>query len=216
MTIRTDVTIDWESSPRILLVAAPSVEITIQDLYDTCRYFEDTPDGFAYDFLIDAGGKEPLGGTDFVGITATLNNALVAFEARGGPSWVLCKLIGGNIVAIDSVGDYVDPRLPTAYVSADRALSASPTISEVDSGSGLTPGEQAQLQSIYDDMTFVKAIEGGRWRINIATNQMIFYDVDNITEIARFNLFDSAGAPASEDVYERTRTVATTTTTTTV
>ena len=39
---------------------------------------------------------------------------------------------------------------------------------------------------ICSDLAFIKKIEGGRWRI--VNNQMIFYDEDNITEIARFNL----------------------------
>ena len=37
MTIRTDLTIDWASSPRIATVLSPSTEITMQDLVDTCR-----------------------------------------------------------------------------------------------------------------------------------------------------------------------------------
>jgi hypothetical protein len=133
MTVRTDVSIDWESSPRILTVAAPSTEITIQDLFDTCKYLEDSPVGLSYLFLISAGGKEALGGSDAVGITATLNNAVVAFEARSGPTWELCIISGGNLVAVDDVGANLDPRYPTAYTTVDRALSSSPTISGVES-----------------------------------------------------------------------------------
>lgn len=58
-------------------------------------------------------------------------------------------------------------------------------------------------------------MEGGRWKVDTITNQMIFYRADNTTEVARFNLFDSTGAPASENVYERRRVTTTTTTTTT-
>jgi hypothetical protein len=40
--------------------------------------------------------------------------------------------------------------------------------------------------AIMSDLAFVKKIEGGRWIIS--SGQMIFYDDDNITEVARFNL----------------------------
>jgi hypothetical protein len=139
MTIRTDVTIDWSSSPRIIEVAAPSTEISIQDLHDTCKYFEDNVEGVLHPYLIDSAGKEFLGGTLYVGITATLNNALIKFEDRGGPSWVLCIISGGNLVAIDDVGADMDPREPSAYVSADRASAVSAAL--LDAGAGITVEE---------------------------------------------------------------------------
>jgi len=130
MAIRNDITIDWEVSPRLLTVAAPSTEITVQDIVDTCRNFEDSSEGMLQPPLIDAAGKEPLGGTTYVGITATFQNAYLAFEARSGPSWVLCIISGGNIVAVDAVGDELDPRYPTAYTTIDRTASASATLQE--------------------------------------------------------------------------------------
>lgn len=51
---------------------------------------------------------------------------------------------------------------------------------------------------------FIRDIEGGRWRIN--DNQMIFYKEDNVTEIARFNLYSADGQPAEVDVFQRRRT----------
>ena len=99
MTIRDDITIDWSTSPREIWIAAPSTEITVQDLVDTVRDFEDKPENMCYDYIIDAAGKEPLGGTTYVGVTCSLQNAVVAFDARPGPDWVLCKISGGNLVA---------------------------------------------------------------------------------------------------------------------
>jgi hypothetical protein len=52
---------------------------------------------------------------------------------------------------------------------------------------------------------FIYSIEGGRWKIDTSTNQMVFYAADNVTEIARFDLFNSGGSPASDNVYERRR-----------
>lgn len=67
MTIRGDVTIDFELSPRVVTVAAPSVEITIQDLHDTLAFLEDEPEGHQYPNLISSAGKETLDVTTSVG-----------------------------------------------------------------------------------------------------------------------------------------------------
>jgi len=57
--------------------------------------------------------------------------------------------------------------------------------------------------ALLEDVEFIKDVEGGRWKI--LNNQLIFYKEDNITEIAKFNLFDKLDAPTDVDVYERVR-----------
>jgi hypothetical protein len=158
MAIRNDVTITWYTSPRILTVASPSVEISIQEIVDTCRNFEDVTPGEVYEFLIDAAGKEPLGGTVQVGITATLNNAQIAFEARLGPDWTLCTIGGGNIVAVDESGDSLDPRKPTAFVSVDRAASSSATLITSESPSAADPA--AIADAVWDESTASHVVSG--------------------------------------------------------
>lgn len=54
-----------------------------------------------------------------------------------------------------------------------------------------------------EGVNFIKDIEGGKWRI--VSNQMIFFKADNVTEVARFNLFDVAQSASSTDVFERRR-----------
>jgi len=131
MAIRTDVSVDWEASPRVITVAAPSVEITIQDLVDTCRDLESTINNLEFDHLLDAAGKEPLGGGVFVGVTVTLQNAVLAFEARGGPGFVQCNVSGGNLVAVDDVDAPLDPIQTTAYTQIVRTSSSSATLQEL-------------------------------------------------------------------------------------
>lgn len=46
-------------------------------------------------------------------------------------------------------------------------------------------------------------ISFGRWKI--VSNQMRFYKDDNVTEIARFNLFDDTGSPSMDAVFERVK-----------
>lgn len=82
MTTRNDVTPVWSTSPRVLEVAAPSTEFIVQDVVDTVRKLEDRFDGMGFDHLLNAAGKEDLGGGVQVGITATLQDAKVAFEGR--------------------------------------------------------------------------------------------------------------------------------------
>lgn len=64
---------------------------------------------------------------------------------------------------------------------------------------------ETTVAAVAVDVSFIKAIEGGRWIIDENVNQMIFYQDDNVTEVARFNLFDVTGSAASESVYERVR-----------
>jgi len=57
--------------------------------------------------------------------------------------------------------------------------------------------------ALQTDVTFIKDIEGGRWRL--VGTQMIFYKDDNTTEVARFNLFDENGGESASDTFERAR-----------
>lgn len=59
------------------------------------------------------------------------------------------------------------------------------------------------IDLIKTDITRIKDIEEGRWKIE--ANQMIFYKPDNITELFRFNLFDSLGTPTMINVADRSR-----------
>lgn len=133
MAIRGDITIDWELSPRIITVASPSVSCSMQDLLDTLRHLESQGNAMDDPPIVDASGKESLGGGTKVGITVKLLNAKVAFEARDGSSgWILCSLEGGNLVAVDENGSDIDARHPTAFVTIDRTSSASATLQEQD------------------------------------------------------------------------------------
>ena len=53
----------------------------------------------------------------------------------------------------------------------------------------------------FDEFDAVRKIQTGRWKI--LNNQMIFYDDDATTPILTFDLFNSSGEPASDNVFER-------------
>jgi len=111
MSIRTDVTINWELSPRIIKVAAPSVELTVQDMVDTLRSLEHQPqagfDVFSHEYIVDAAGKEELGGGVQVGITATLRDARLAYEARTTPAETGTATSTGTNILVDTTALFV-------------------------------------------------------------------------------------------------------------
>lgn len=61
--------------------------------------------------------------------------------------------------------------------------------------------KQSTLLLVQADLEIVKQVEAGRWKIE--NNQMTFYDDDNVTPLLVFNLYDQAGLPSMEDVFER-------------
>ena len=113
MSIRDDVQVDWEKDPRIIKVLAPSVEMAMQDLFDTARSIEHTPDPdwdvFSYPSLLNSAGKEDLGGGVLVGITLSLLNAQIAFEARttSVSSGVITTGDPNGITLHDSAADFI-------------------------------------------------------------------------------------------------------------
>lgn len=86
MTTRTDIVVDYNTSPRVIEVRAPSTTMNMQDWVDTVRKREDSFQGMGFPKLLNASGKEDLGGGTAVGITAANQDMLLAFEARTTPA----------------------------------------------------------------------------------------------------------------------------------
>ena len=120
--------VDWFSSPRIITVLAPLTEISVQEISDQIKDIEDEPANLAFPILILTFGKQPLGGGSFVGITAVLQNATIAFEARPGPTEEAMTINGGNLVAVDEAGSTINPISPTAFTQVTIQQSTSPSI----------------------------------------------------------------------------------------
>lgn len=82
MPVRSDITIDWESDPRIAWVDPPS-DVDLQDLIDTYRHLEYSPrpgdNIFRHSKLVDSFGKQPLQGDAIAGIILTQRNVRLAF-----------------------------------------------------------------------------------------------------------------------------------------
>ena len=64
---------------------------------------------------------------------------------------------------------------------------------------------ESLLGALGTDITFIKEIEGGRWKIDTATKQMIFYNEAGTVEVAKFQLYDEDHNPSYDNVIERER-----------
>ena len=126
MSIRGDLTINWAVSPRIIEVAAPSTELTVQDLYDTLRDKAASSEAIDEPEIIDGSGKEVLSETEAVGLTVKLLNAKVKFADRTSPTD--CDISGGNLVALDVNGGPMNPIQYAPYVTVTYAKSSSATL----------------------------------------------------------------------------------------
>lgn len=82
MSTRTDISTQFHTSPRIVEVKQPSTRFAAQDIVDTLRKEEDSSRGMSETKLMNASGKENLGGGVKVGITVELQDAKIAFEGR--------------------------------------------------------------------------------------------------------------------------------------
>lgn len=117
---------------RVIQVDSPQTEVTIQDLVNQIRLYEEKPINLDYGTIANAYGKQPLGGGSYVGITLELiNNWRIAFEARSGPDTILCTVSGGNLVAINDYDN--NPIKPTAFTQVVISQSSSPTIIQPNS-----------------------------------------------------------------------------------
>lgn len=99
---------DFDLSPRLTRVKAPRTTFTAQDVVDTLRLEEESFAGQSNERLVDAAGKQDLGGGASVGITYALRNNQIQFEDRDTPAETgtittdSAGLIGGRIAVVDN------------------------------------------------------------------------------------------------------------------
>lgn len=192
---------DFENS--LIHITSPQIIVGIQELINEIRAAEESEEGIQYGKIADASGKEDLGGGVSVGITIEL---LGNWQLKFWETSSIVKISGGNLVG----GPGGDPIAYTAGVQALLIQSAAGTVTTISTGSGLSADEQEMLSNINaktelidGNVGFLKDIEGGKW--TIVNDQMVFFKADNLTEVARFNLFDSAGNPTMTSVMTRER-----------
>ncbi len=111
-----------------VITVLSDTEITIQNLLNGIREYEDELTTLDIPRIASCAGKEPLGGGITVGLTLTLlDDWQLAFEARSGSAYIQCKVSGGNIVAVNVNGAIY----PTAFTQVLITASSSATQSEL-------------------------------------------------------------------------------------
>jgi len=148
-------------SPRIITIPeADGDSITIQSLVNQIRDWEDEQVNLSYPYLLAASGKEDLGGSIYVGITATLSNAKLKFEGRGTPT--TCKVFGGNLVAVDVYGDAMFVIEPSYNVTVTLAQSSSGVMlqdADIDAIKTTVDSMQSDLSTTHGSGSWEGAIE---------------------------------------------------------
>ncbi len=178
MTVRTDVTVDFSVSPRVIEIASPSTSIIIQDLYDTLRTLEAQIQNIDDAALVDnirTAGKQTLSATKAVGITLTLNNAKLKFEDRAGPSYTIMNVVDGNLVAIDTNQTFIEPIEPSAFTTVKT---------EADVSAGLVQ---------RSDLETIRKILQNRLETDPSTGKLIIYDDDD-SILLQADIYEDANA----------------------
>lgn len=104
-------------------------------------------------------------------------------------------LIPASPAAVGSKMDIVDA--PSATGKAALANAAADQVWDEVASGHVASGSTGAL------LALVHSILGGKQQI--VGNQLVCYAADNLTEVARFNLFDAVGDPTMVSVYLRTR-----------
>src|SRR3990172_4341438 len=141
---------------RVIQVDAPveGTSVTIQELVNAIRDYEDELSFLDYGHIANAFGKQDLGGGAQVGITMVLiNDWRIQFESPGAPPTITVYVRGGNLVAINSFNN--NPIKPSDYVTVIIAQSSSPTI--------ITPPEDLNLLYLVESLRGNNASIGNIW-----------------------------------------------------
>jgi len=89
-----------------------------------------------------------------------------------------------------------------AFVTASYAVEQM----NVEENNPLVQNIYDRLIAVSGSVETIRQFTEGRWLIDETSNRMYFYDKDNTTLIATFDLYDSVGTPTVDAVFERVRT----------
>jgi len=116
------ITLRFYPIDKIVEVRAPATEITIQQLINGIRDWED--DHLEFGKVADATGKDDLGAGRFTAITLKLVDGWrLKFEDRA--TLTACMVSGGNLLAVDEAGAPIYPIAEAANVTATIAQSTA-------------------------------------------------------------------------------------------
>jgi hypothetical protein len=163
-------------------------------------------------YQADVSGLAPAGeyDTEMANLDATISSRAPANEydtqldaaiSSRAPANEYDTQLDATISSRAPAGEY-----DTEMANLDAAITSRAPAGEYDTELDATISSRAPaneydaiLATMSGDITFIKDIEGGRW--HLTGGQMIFYEDDNVTEVARFDItLDGSNNP-----IERTR-----------
>lgn len=170
--------LSFDRPNKLAVVPIPDTEITVQEVYDECRDYEDrSGTSMAFDDLVDAEGKTDLGTGSFIVVTLFMVNSWrIAFADRAGPSLVVCQVSGGNTLGrVGNKGSAVQhPIAPTLFTHA--------TIDQASTGL-----IQAQATA---DLLSIKQIMFNRLETDPVTGVMTLYEDDAVTVLKTWDIWE--------------------------
>jgi len=181
------ISVDPMVSPRIIIIPeTDGNNIAVQNLVNQIREWEHELLNLGYDKLLSASGKEELGGSTLVGITAKLENAKLKFEGRESPT--LCNVSGGNLVAVDSSGNVIFPIEPSDNVTVQLAQSSSATLIQSSDIGAIKAKTDNLPNNPANETTLLRAL--GLSQENICIDNFVFDSKNNLTS-SRIRIYDS-------------------------
>lgn len=118
----------------------------------------------------------------------------------GSIRYQLFDTLGTSVLSARNTGVYELGTSTGLYgVQLDLSTQFSGSIVwSVDGNTRVYATEEVKI-----DQKMARYIHTGRWLVDENTNQMIFFQDDNSTEIARYALFDRNGVSSIDELFER-------------
>ena len=180
-----------------------SGDVDVRDIYSSWLRWAHTNHWAKPAF--DATGYESINSA--LGIVSTLYCSLI--NGWRGIAIGHTNVIGGVLMVAGGAEEPFVPQPNQTLIKYSQPIKTE-TVNLGSSGGNATPSQiasavwtHATATQVADLLAAIHGIEYGDWQI--VNNQMIFKGVDHTTELARFDLKDSAGLPSMLEVFKRVK-----------
>lgn len=172
-------TLSFDNANRV--ATSDSLTITVQEIYDQFRDYEDELAVLDLPQMITGSGQDPLPGGDITITNVTLLDGWrIAFPAGAGPAYDEAVVSGGNLLA--RVGDIESatqsPFAPTPFVSPSAAAATS--------GALASPATLESINAIMRNKTVTFPTDDpGSY-----PGEMVVFDTDGTTVLFRAKVYE--------------------------
>jgi len=171
---------------KYILITSPTTSLTALELYNASMDWCDELENMQYDPPMRALGKAPLGGGVYTDSIFILQNGWKIKPWSGTYQLV----IEGTLITDDETQRIVQPDSGNVEAVFQVATYGTQTQSDVID----------EMKNTID-LIYYESLG----KLEITGNQLIIYKDDNVTEVARFNLYNAQGEPSMVDVVKRVR-----------